>query len=257
MSSSTDDGNGRRRLRQLLRTARHGRDVERGQLFDAETFQILRGSRRLGSGLSPHDGRLAQHGGREHGAITRCIDPLCQQNAITSIFRPATPRSAHRCARSCSPAAHRSSHRAESSALPDCTSDPETSLEGSAAPPTVRSPMRRQVLSGCRSRHHSLGAAPGLAPRHGGRPRARRGRDLDLAAPHLPIRPPVLLQVERDRREHVRQRRPDIAPPVGVEIHGVLQVARRHELGLAERPGPRSLETARARCRRGSGCRAR
>src|SRR5262249_51802511 len=43
-------------------------------------------------------------------------------------------------------------------------------------------------------------------------------------------------------REHVRWRRPDVAAAVAVVVLRVAQVARRHELHLAHRAGPRSLQ---------------
>ena len=53
--------------------------------------------------------------------------------------------------------------------------------------------------------------------------------------------PAVALQVVGDRREDVRRRRPDVAPAVTVEVLGELQIARRHELRLTHRAGPRAL----------------
>ncbi len=65
MSSWRTTEIGRRRLGQFLRAARHRRNVERGQLFDAEPFEILGGPRRLRRGLS-----LAQMAGcAEHDSI--------------------------------------------------------------------------------------------------------------------------------------------------------------------------------------------
>src|SRR5687768_8789081 len=70
--------------------------------------------------------------------------------------------------------------------------------------------------------------------------RARGGGDAHFAAPGLVTIPVETFEIICDRREGVGRRFPDVAPAVVVEVDGVFQIARRHELRLSHRsrPGP-------------------
>ena len=66
------------------------------------------------------------------------------------------------------------------------------------------------------------------------------GGQADGPAPGLVGPPMEVGQVIGDGGEDIRLVGPDVPPPVTVEIHGIVQEARGHELALAHGPGPGS-----------------
>ena len=59
-----------------------------------------------------------------------------------------------------------------------------------------------------------------------------------LEAPGQAVLPFELLQIVSDRAEHIRDVGPDIGMAIAGKVGGIIDIARRHELGLAHGAGP-------------------
>ena len=183
---------------------------------------------------------------------------MTSDRAITCRSCPPTVRRRpRRSSSSCSRAAPRSCRRRGNGGGSPRTSEASIFATGSGAPAASCTP----------SFVHSASGRATVISRTARQPPVRIGDALDRSspwrrgrsAPRGPsVRPssqPAALQVVRHRAEHVGFRRPDVDAAVGVEVHGVPQEARRHELRLAHRAGPRALQAVgagRGRDRRSS-----